>query len=66
MNGVEVPTATDLSVGWLVKVGTVSLTRSEAAELVAVPRGFVTTQRNWSWSIAGVTAAVSVVVVTPL
>jgi hypothetical protein len=46
LNGVEVPTVTERSMGWVMNAGTVSLTRSDPVALVAEPVVFVTTQRN--------------------
>jgi hypothetical protein len=63
---VEYPATVDLSIGWVVKAGRVSLTRSEAGLLVAVPVGLVTRQRNWSWSMVVVVVTLREAVVVPL
>jgi len=56
VNGTELPTTAARSIGWVVNVATVSLTRSEAMLLVAVPLLSLTTQRNWSSFIEGAVA----------
>ena len=64
--GTELPAAAARSAGCAVKVGTVSLTRSDAALLVAVPVLSFTTQRNSSSFMLAEVVIVRVGVVEPL